>query len=293
MSILLVALLVLLYSFQSAFANQYARHYPGEITYSSQIYSVFYGVIVSLATFVLAGFRFHPSLPTVLFGIVNGAVLVTYNAMLIRASSIGSYAITMIFNLSGGILIPMFWSMIHDGATLTVWQYIAIGVMLVSFVFLNLEDKKSETKVSAKFLAAVLLLGLANGIYGALLNTQKSVMNGQESAEMIIMTFFSSAVFAFLLLLIQAGKAALPGFRQTKKSTLFVILASVSAASAVNILMYALGLINVAVLYSLDNGGVLIVSVLWSAVILKEKLNRNKIIGLILAIAAVFALSIL
>jgi len=61
----------------------------------------------------------------------------------------------------------------------------------------------------------------------------------------------------------------------------------------VNILMYALGLINVAVLYSLDNGGVLIVSVLWSAVILKEKLNRNKIIGLILAIAAVFALSIL
>lgn len=293
MSILLVALLVLLYSFQSAFANQYARHYPGESKYSSQIYSVFYGVIVSLATFVLAGFSFKPSLPTVLFGVINGAVLVTYNAMLIRASSIGSYAITMIFNLSGGILIPMFWSMIHDGATLTVWQYIAIGVMLVSFVFLNLEDKKSETKVSAKFLIAVLLLGLANGIYGALLNTQKSVMNGEESAEMIMMTFFSSAVFAFLLLLIQAGKAALPGFRQTKKSTLFVILASVSAASAVNILMYALGLINVAVLYSLDNGGVLIVSVLWSAVILKEKLNRNKIIGLILAIAAVFALSIL
>ncbi len=293
MSILLVGLLVLLYSFQSAFANQYARHYPGEKTYSSQIFSVFFGVIVSLATLVIAGFRFSPSLPTVLLGVVNGAVLVTYNAMLIRASSIGSYAITMIFNLSGGILIPMFWSMIHDGEMLTVWQYLAIGVMLVAFVFLNMEDKKAETKVSAKFLIACLLLGLANGIYGSLLNTQKSVMSGEESAEMIVMTFFSSAVFAFLLLLIQAGKAALPGFRQTKKSTLFVILASVSAASAVNILMYALGLINVAVLYSLDNGGVLIVSVLWSAVILKEKLNRNKIIGLVLAIAAVFALSIL
>ena len=38
---------------------------------------------------------------------------------------------------------------------------------------------------------------------------------------------------------------------------------------------------------------VLIVSVLWSVVILREKLGRLKVVGLILAIAAVFALSVL
>jgi multidrug transporter EmrE-like cation transporter len=57
--------------------------------------------------------------------------------------------------------------------------------------------------------------------------------------------------------------------------------------------MYALGLVNVAVLYAMDNGGVLLVSVLWSVVILKEKIGRNKIIGLILATIAIFALGFL
>jgi len=294
MANLLVVLLILLYTCQSGFANMFQRNYPGDKRYASQIYSVFYGVIVSLATLIFAGFSVHPSMTTVMLGVLNGAVLVTYNAMLIKASAAGPFSIVMIFNLSGGILIPMFQSIIEDPTQLSALQYGAIALMLVSFVFLNLEDKKSgETAVSAKFLLYALLLGLANGIYGTLLNVQKTLMNESENAEMIVCTFLSSAVFAFVLLLIQAGKSALPGFRQNTKSAIFVTAASVSAAAAVNLLMYALGLVNVAVLYAMDNGGVLLVSVLWSVVILKEKIGRNKIIGLVLATIAIFALGFL
>ena len=298
MSNLLVLILVLLYSFQSGFANMFQRNYPGDKRYASQVYSVFYGVIVSLATLVFAGFSVHPSLPTILLGVLNGAVLVTYNAMLIKASAAGPFSIVMIFNLSGGILIPMVWSIFVDKMQLSILQYCAIALMLVSFVFLNMEDKKKDDSVpaksvSTKFLIYTLLLGLANGIYGTLLNTQKNLMNESENAEMIVCTFLSSAVFAFALLLIQAGKSALPGFRQNVKSAVYVTAASVSAAAAVNLLMYALSLVNVAVLYAMDNGGVLLVSVLWSVVILKEKIGRNKIIGLILAAIAIFALGFL
>ena len=294
MANLLVVLLILLYTCQSGFANMFQRNYPGDKRYASQVYSVFYGVIVSLATLIFAGFSVHPSMTTVMLGVLNGAVLVTYNAMLIKASAAGPFSIVMIFNLSGGILIPMFQSIIEDPTQLSALQYGAIALMLVSFVFLNLEDKKSgETAVSAKFLLYALLLGLANGIYGTLLNVQKTLMNESENAEMIVCTFLSSAVFAFVLLLIQAGKSALPGFRQNTKSAIFVTAASVSAAAAVNLLMYALGLVNVAVLYAMDNGGVLLVSVLWSVVILKEKIGRNKIIGLVLATIAIFALGFL
>ncbi len=294
MANLLVVLLILLYTCQSGFANMFQRNYPGDKRYASQIYSVFYGVIVSLATLIFAGFSVHPSMTTVLLGVLNGAVLVTYNAMLIKASAAGPFSIVMIFKLSGGILIPMFQSIIEDPTQLSALQYGAIALMLVSFVFLNLEDKKSgETAVSAKFLLYALLLGLANGIYGTLLNVQKTLMNESENAEMIVCTFLSSAIFAFALLLIQAGRSALPGFRQNTKSAIFVTAASVSAAAAVNLLMYALGLVNVAVLYAMDNGGVLLVSVLWSVVILKEKIGRNKIIGLVLATIAIFALGFL
>ncbi len=295
MSNFLIFLLVMLYTCQSGFCNMYQRSYPGDKRYSSQVYSVFYGVIVSAATLLFAGFSLHPSPTTVLLGIANGAILVTYNAMLIKASANGPFSIVMIFNLSGGILIPMVWSIVVDKMRLSPLQYVAIAGMLVSFVFLNMEDKKDagETKVSAKFLLYALLLGLANGAYGTMLTVQKTLTSDAENAEMIVCTFLSSAVFAFVLLLVQAGKAAFPGFRQNVKSAVYVTAASVSAAAAVNLLMYALSLVNVAVLYAMDNGGVLLVSVLWSVVILKEKIGKKKIIGLVLATVAIFALGIL
>ena len=93
--------------------------------------------------------------------------------------------------------------------------------------------------------------------------------------------------------LINSKGKCLPDFRQTPKSALFMVLASVSAAAAVNMMMYALSLINVAVLFTLDNGGVLLVSVLWSVIFYKEKLNPIKIVGLILAAASLVALGAL
>lgn len=296
MSNLLVAVLVLLYTFQSAFCNLYAKHYPGKKKYSSAVYSVLYGLIVALGTLVFARFAVHPSPLTLGLGILNGAALVTYNTLLIKAAVLGPFSVTMIFNLSGGILIPLFWSALHDGESLSLWQYAAIAVMLVSFVFLNLEEKKEgeeREKVSLPFVLTVTLLGCVNGLYGTLMNTVERTFDGAENAGMIVVTFASSAVLAFILLAVRAKRETSRAFRQTPRSALFALAASISACAAINLLMHALSLINVAVLYTLNNGGVLIVSVLWSVVILKEKLGRMKVIGLILAIAAVFALSVL
>ena len=298
MSNLLIAVLVLLYTFQSAFANLYARHYPGKARYSSAVYSVIYGLLVSLGTFAFSGFSFHPSKATLILGAVNGAALVAYNTLIIRAASLGPFSVTMIFNLSGGILIPMLWSVLHDGDTLSVWQIAAIFVMLVSFVFLNWEDKKERGEgehsgVSLLFILTNAALGCVNGLYGTLMNTAEKLAGGGENGEMIMVTFAVSTLIGFLLLLVQAKRETIPAFRLNGKSALFALAASVSACAAVNLLMHILSLVNVAVLYTMDNGGVLIVAVLWSALVLKEKLGKYKIVGLILSIAAVFALSIL
>ena len=297
MSNLLVAALVLLYSFQSAFCNLYAKNYPGRKEHSSPVFSVFYGIITAMATLAFSGFVFTPSKETVILGTINAAVLVAYNTLLIKASALGPFSIIMIMNLSGGILIPMLWSVLYDGDKLSVFQYIAIAAMLVSFVFLNLGDKNAKEKqcgkVSAKFLASCILLGVSNGIYGTLLSAQKKLMGGEESGEMIVVTFAISSLLAFLPLVIGAKSDAVPAFRQNAKSALALFAASVAAAAAVNVLMHCLSLINVAVLYSLDNGGVLLISVLWSVLVLKEKLSRKKLIGLVLAFAAIVALSVL
>ncbi len=292
MSNFLVFVLILLYSFQSGFCGLYSRHYPGG-RYSSDVYSVLYGAIVALVTAISVGFSLSPSPITLALGVLTGALLVLYNAMLITASSSGPYSVTMIFNLSGGILVPMVWSIAVDGMRLSLLQYAAIGLMLVAFVFLNWEEKQPESKLSPKFLVCAVTLFLTNGFYGTLMNLQKTLTNDSENSEMIFVAFLSSSLMALVMLAVRAKKETLPSFKQTKKSALFLGLASISAATAVNLMMHILSLVNVAVLYTMDNGGVLLISALWSAIFMKEKLGKMKIVGLALAIISVFALGFL
>lgn len=294
MANLMVLAMIMLYSCQSGFCNMYGKFYPGEKSRSSQIYSIFYGLIVGIVTVIVSGFAFSPSPLTWVLGTLNGIVLVSYNTCLLMAAARGPYSILMIFNLSGGVLLPMLYSVIVDGERLSVWQILAITVMLLSFVLINMEPKSDRTEQkSGIFLLFCILLGCMNGIYGILMNSQQKAMENGENAEMIIVTFAVSAAAALIILLIQSKGKCLTAFQQTPKSALYMVLASVSAAVAVNMMMYGLSLINVAVLYTLNNGGVLLVSVLWSVIFFHEKLNPTKIIGLILALTSLVALSTL
>ena len=117
-----------------------------------------------------------------------------------HCQKVGSFPVSvlMTFNLSGGILIPVLWSVFHDGDVLGVWQYLAIAVLLVSFVFLNWEKKPAgdDTRPPLRFYLYSTLLAVTNGAYEVLLNEQKKAVGGTEDAEMIVVTFAFSALRA-------------------------------------------------------------------------------------------------
>ena len=300
MSNLIIAVMITLYSFQATFCNLFAKQYPGKKEFSSPVYSVFFGLIITLGSFIFSGFTFHPSRPILILGAICGVVIIAYNTLLIRASILGPFSITMIFNMSGAILIPLFWTVLQ-GDPLSVWQIFAIIVMVVSLVLLNLEDRKKEEdgekagsgKVSLRFLLTICFLGFVNGMYGILMDAGEKASGGAGKTDMIVMTYGVSTVLALILLVLRAGRDTLSSFRQTGKSALSLFLSCMGACAAANLLMFALSLVNPAVLYAMDNGGVLVVSVLWSALILKEKMSKWKFVGLILALGAIVALSVL
>ncbi len=295
MSNLLIAGLVLLYTMQAAFCNLYSKYYPGKKKFSSPVYSVVYGLVVALATWALARFRFAASPVTFLFAAAAGAALTAYNTLLIRASDTGPFSVLMTFNLSGGILIPVLWSVFHDGDVLGVWQYLAIAVLLVSFLFLNWEKKPAgdDTRPPLRFYLYSTLLAFMNGAYEVLLNEQKKAVGGTEDAEMIVVTFAFSALLALVILTARSGRELPAAMRLGGRASSALLAAALSAASAVNLLMFSLARVHMAVLFSLNIGGVLVVSVLWSAIGLREKFPPQRVVGLCLAAAAIFALSIL
>ena len=291
MNILILFLLIGIYTCQSLACTRFGRYYPGDPSRSSMVFSVIYGVVVTL--FTLCYVRFQPaiSMTTVYYGLINGVMVVLYNQFLLRSSSMGPYSIVMIFMLSGGLMLPVLWSTIAGGVALPWFQWLAVGMMLVSFVLLNV-PKKGE-KVTLPFLITCVLLMFVNGIYCTLMNSQQDATQNMENAGMIIVTFATGAVISFLLLLFKGGVRSLKkDFTLNLPSLLWGLASALSAAVAVNILMLALAMFNVAVVFAMSNGGTLLVSVMISLLFLGEKGTLLKSLGILLASAAIVILSI-
>ena len=298
-STLLIALMIVLYACQTLFCRLYNQRYPGEESTSPFVYNVIYGVFVSVVTFAVGKGRFAPSTATVLLGLLNGAVLFGYNLSLIKATAGGSYAVANLCLLAGGILIPLFQSVIVYHVPLNALQYAGVAVMLAAFLFLNLDgivggkkEAKAKTAASRLFPLFCALLFLFNGLYGALLNAQQEATGNTQREEMIIVTFLFTALLGFAMLLAKRGRGRLAAFRQTKGSALCMLLCCISAAAALNLLMYVMQLVNVPVLYTVENGGVLVLSVVFAVFLFKEKITPFKAVGLLLALSSLVMLSI-
>jgi len=290
---LIVIFMICIYTCQSLAARQFAKTYPGDKDRSSQVFSTLYGGIVFLSTLVIALFQVQISTPTLLLGLINGVVLTVYNQMLIKASALGPYSIVMISMVGGGILMPLFWSVLVDKLPLPITDWMAIVGMLLALVLLNMPEKSEMTqKISGKFVLSCAILGIVNGFYAILMSEQHQATQGTENPGMIIITFAASGVFSLLLLLIPHPDRVMKAFVFNRKSIFWALASSVSAAVAVNIKMYLLAKIDIPVLASLNSGGVLLLSVLISAIFFGEKLSIMKKIGVVLAIAAIVLLSV-
>ncbi|MBR3929893.1 MAG: EamA family transporter [Clostridia bacterium] len=289
LSVILIALVIVLYSFQTLFCRLYNKAYPGREDVSPFVYCAYYGVFVSVATFFFGGCTFSPSWQTVLFGLLNTFALLLYNITLIKATATGSYAIANLSLLSGGILIPLLESVLIFDGVLSPIQYAGIFLMLIAFGFLNADGffkKKGEAKekTGKMFYVYCALLLLANGAYGAFFNAQQKLLNEAERTEMIILTFLPSAAIGFLMVMAKAKKSTLACFKQTRLSALHLLLCCISATVAINLLVYIMSLVDIAVLFTVENGGVLIMSALYAVILFKEKITLNKIIGLVIAV---------
>lgn len=291
MSILLIAVVIISYTAQSLTCKVYADSYPGSHSLSAPVFSVVSGFATALVTLAVAGFSFEPQPLTVLFAVLNAAVLTGYNYSLIGASQRGAYSILMVFSLSGGIIIPAIVGAFAFGDNLSIMQYVSVAVIIVS-VWLVCRKKGELNCKNPAFWAFSALLCVCNGAYGALLDAQQRLTGTGDKEEMIIITFFLTALFSLVTLAVKRRGRLLSDFRQSKKSGLFLALCSLSVVFSINVLVYIIPLVNITVLYTFDNAGVLLLSVLCSRLFFKEKLSVMNVVGCALMCAGLMCMSL-
>lgn len=283
----IIALVILLYTLQSLFTRLYTDHYPGDKGLTTPVFAVICGLIVTVVSFIFSGFTFSCGWLTVLLGIINAFILYGYDAFIIKASATGPYSILMTFSLTGGIVVPAIVSWLFFEVPFSVVQLVSILIIFASVLMISKKENEGEDKEEHKkhrtfFLIICTLLGLANGLYGVLLNVQQELTGVSEKEEMVAVTFIGAAVISLVQLVVKEGRNTLKAFKQTKLSLAFLLLTALVSALAINALVIALEGADTTLVYTFDNAGVLLLSAIASAVFFKEKLSRLNVIGCII-----------
>ena len=289
----LVALMILFFSFQSLFTRLYSASYAGpDAGKATPVFSVCYSVFIAAASFLLGGMTFAPSWQTILLGLLNAGMLVLYNTSIIEAGNRGSYSFLMVASMFGGILVPMAIGLLFLGETLSGLQIVAVVMMLISLVLMNVRTISFKGASKSYYLWCIALF-FANGLYGAILNLQAEVMDGAQRTEMLTILYLFSALAAIGMEVFRGqGKQLLDGFKMGKKSALFMVITCVSATAAANLLLYILTLMSSSVLYTIDSGAVLVLSILYSLVLFKEKPTWEVVLGMAIAVASIVLINI-
>ncbi len=290
MSMLLILGLIVLYSFQTLFCTLFNDRYTGSKAASPYVFCVVEAIAIPLVSLVLNGFRVSISGVTLLLGVLNAAALFVYNISLIAAGRRGSYAFLNVMMLFGGILIPIIYSAIVYGEKPSWLQWLAIVVMLAACFMMNKDDIRLSGTSPVYYLLCLALF-VSNGAYGTFMKIQSTAAEA-EGREMVMLTYFLMGVIAFVMLLRTERKDALKAFRVDRRSLPPLLACLLSAAAAINLLVFILPMVNTAVLYTTDNGGVLVLSCVYSVLIFKEKLSPTKVAGMVLAVASIVALSL-
>ncbi|MBR5449647.1 MAG: hypothetical protein IKV43_06620, partial [Clostridia bacterium] len=250
---------------------------------------------------------------TLLLGLVNVLILYGYEQFIIKASGKGPYAIMMVFNLGGGIIVPALVTPLLDlsqfDGTDGIERRILFAIQMVTIVIICVaiylvSAKKEENTADGDkkknlrtFFILSLLLAIANGLYGVVYAVHETVMSSvfsnldkdalatainQQKQMLIIYSFAGAAIIAAVKLIVAEKKKAHLTFVQNKKSLLYIILAAVVSALAVNVLVALVGIVDTTLLYTFDNAGVMLLSALASALIFKDKLSTKNIIGCVI-----------
>ncbi len=289
----LVTVIVILFSFQSLFTRLYSASYAGsDKGRATAVFSVTYGVFIAAASFFLGGMSFLPSWQTLLLGLVNAGMLILYNTSIIEAGNRGSYSFLMVASMFGSILVPMAVGVLFLGETLSGLQIVAVLLMLASLVLMNLRTISLKGASKAYYIWCLVLF-LSNGSFNAVNNLQTQVMNGDQRTEMLTILYLGSALAVIISECARGqGSKLLEGFKMGKKAGIFLLITCLSAAAGANLLLYALTLMESSIFFTIESGAVLVLSILYSLVLFKEKPRWEQVLGMLVAVASIVLINI-
>lgn len=268
-------------------------------------YFFFNALVFGSATvlfFAFAGFRFNPSLYTVLLSAAFGIITLLQSLVHLSALSVGPMGYTgLIMSLSCVIPAlsgPILWP---DKENFDLVNH-SIGLVLVivcCVLSVNKSKNENEKKASLKWFLLCVVASVLTGIIGILQKVHQESPHNGEISEFLICSFLISTVFSFIAFFVCKSKAKTKQIeaQPAKKFgvvTIAVLVAVTGLGVALNnqINLYLSGAVPSIIFFPVVNIGGLVLMLVASFIVFKEKMSLRQWIGVVSGIAAGYFLAI-
>jgi drug/metabolite transporter (DMT)-like permease len=264
--------------------KSYTRRFGGAGNYYFNAVAIFFSILFFLIS--AKGNLYFP-LELIPYAVVFGACFGICNVATLKAISCGPLALTSLF-MGYSTLIPTLYGIFFLNEQPNLQFFLPGLALLIVSLFLTNKPVKGE-KISGKWLLYISISVITNA--GCCISqTQQQVdFKEQYGSQLMILALAMVLVFYVIMMLLTERKE-LP---QLIKGGWYNAPISGLANGANNLLVMVLRpMMSAAVLFPLISGGGLVVTLLISLFLFKERLGRVQTFGFFLGLASVILLSL-
>ncbi|MBQ7378830.1 MAG: hypothetical protein IJW70_04010 [Clostridia bacterium] len=219
------------------------------------------------------------------FALVSGGMQTT----MLRALRHGPLAYVNFIQTSG-LVIPALYGAILLQQGISLMQWIALPLLLISFA-LVLDLKRTEKRTSSPWFLDAMLSFLCCGLVGVVQATHQASPHAHEIDGFLCLTFLFIVIMNLIPWLLAKRQSATP--TRISPRMAWQSLLSGSFMGVVNTVnLFLVGVMPSIVFFPIANGGLLIMTMLAAVVFFKERLLAVQWLGILLGLGAMCMLGI-
>lgn len=231
---------------------------------------------------------------TAMSGIASAAFVVSW----LLSVRTGAYMMVEVF-LLWGVIVPIALCRVFFDEKIGIWQVIGILILLVAVYIMTTYNSSVKGKLSIGSFLLLLLCGLSNGIADF---SQKLFVKTSPEGSIAAFNFYTY-VFAAAALLIayivfrrfdrKSGAEIRKPLTVIKPIWYFVLIMAACLFANSFFKTQAALYLDAAQLYPLNQGCAVILSLLMSSIVFKEKINAKCVVGICLSFVALLMINLL
>ncbi len=273
---------------KSSLYNSYAKKSAPTVEETFRFNAISYGVAAVIALIGMLASAERLSVTTVICAFFYAAIVISLQTISITAMRDGAMSTTSIYVMYGMIIPsvagPIFWK-----EPIGILQIVGILMMIASLWLIKGKVQTEEKGTSKKWILLAIFAFVLSGMAGVMEKIHQSTEGATERLSFVFVACAFMFVFSIVARLIMRKKNG----KTLTKST--VSLASLSGIvlglySTVNLILS--GKLDSMIYYPIANGGAMLLTVLVSVIVFKERFDKQKITGTIIGLLGILCLSI-